>query len=74
MTDLPASPSTAPQTGRVESRSIDWVTLSERGGTARSLFPLWFMANANITTLATGMLGAVIARPLLDAPLPDFTA
>lgn len=69
MTDLPASPSTAPQTGRVESRSIDWVPLSERGGTARSLFPLWFMANANITTLATGMLGAALGATLAQSLL-----
>lgn len=44
----------------IESRSIEWVPLSERGGSPKSLFSLWFMSNANITTLATGMLGAAL--------------
>lgn len=45
---------------RIESRSIDWVPLSERTGKPWSLFSLWFMSNANITTLASGMLGAAL--------------
>ncbi|UOR02158.1 cytosine permease [Leucobacter allii] len=44
----------------IESRSIEWVPLDERGGSPKSLFSLWFMSNANITTLATGMLGAAL--------------
>nr|WP_205881164.1 cytosine permease [Leucobacter insecticola] len=44
----------------IESRSIEWVPLNERSGSPKSLFSLWFMSNANITTLATGMLGAAL--------------
>jgi nucleobase:cation symporter-1, NCS1 family len=67
---------TAPATGteshapeRIESRSIDWVPLSERRGKPWSLFPLWFMSNANITTLATGMLGAALGGSLATSLL-----
>ena len=49
---------------RIESRSIDWVPLNERRGKPWTLFPLWFMSNANITTLATGMLGAALGASL----------
>jgi len=42
----------------VEIKSIDWVPLNERRGKPTTLFPLWFMSNANLTTLATGMVGA----------------
>lgn len=53
--------STPPRHGeRIESRSIDWVPLAERSGKPWSLFSLWFMSNANVTTLATGMLGAAL--------------
>ncbi|MFC0681355.1 purine-cytosine permease family protein [Lysobacter korlensis] len=54
---------------RVESRSIDWVPLTERHGKPWSLFPLWFMSNANITTLATGMLGAALGANLTTSLL-----
>ncbi len=54
---------------RVESRSIDWVPLSERGGKPWSLFSLWFMSNANVTTLATGMLGAALGATFLTSVL-----
>ncbi|GGK92627.1 cytosine permease [Salinibacterium xinjiangense] len=49
-----------PAKGLVESRSIDWVPLNERHGRPWTLFPLWFMSNANVTTLTTGMLGAAL--------------
>lgn len=64
---LTPSPRTAGSPGVVESRSIDWVPLSERRGKAWSLFPLWFMSNANVTTLATGMLGAALGASLLTS-------
>ena len=54
---------------RIESRSIDWVPLTERGGKPWSLFPLWFMSNANVTTLATGMLGAALGATFLSSLL-----
>ncbi|MFE4834930.1 purine-cytosine permease family protein [Arthrobacter sp. NPDC056691] len=53
----------------VESRSIDWVPLTERRGKSWSLFPLWFMSNANVTTLATGMLGAALGASFLTSLL-----
>ncbi|MGI8457157.1 MAG: purine-cytosine permease family protein [Propionibacteriaceae bacterium] len=55
-----ASTATTRRGTRIESRSIDWVPLSERTGKPWSLFSLWFMSNANVTTLATGMLGAAL--------------
>lgn len=54
---------------RVESRSIDWVPLTERRGKPWTLFPLWFMSNANVTTLATGMLGAALGANLATSLL-----
>ena len=54
---------------RIESRSIDWVPLTERHGKPGTLFPLWFMSNANITTLATGMLGAALGANLTTSLL-----
>lgn len=64
MTQTPDAVEAPRRPGRVESRSIDWVPLAERRGRAWSLFPLWFMANANVTTLATGMLGAALGATL----------
>ncbi|BDI23201.1 cytosine permease [Herbiconiux sp. L3-i23] len=51
---------TAPSRPAVEVKSIDWVPLDERRGKPTTLFPLWFMSNANLTTLATGMVGAAL--------------
>jgi NCS1 family nucleobase:cation symporter-1 len=41
----------------VEIRSIDYVPLSERHGKLWHLGPLWFMGNAQIATLAVGVVG-----------------
>jgi NCS1 nucleoside transporter family len=43
--------------GGVEVRSIDYVPLTERHGKLWHLGPLWFMSNAQIATLAVGLLG-----------------
>src|SRR5436309_2161232 len=43
--------------GGIEVRSIDYVPLSERHGKLWHLGPLWFMSNAQIATLAVGVLG-----------------
>ncbi|WP_083587288.1 purine-cytosine permease family protein [Agrococcus sp. Marseille-P2731] len=50
----------SPRVESIESKSIDFVPLDERKGSVASLFPLWFMSNANLTTLATGMLGVAM--------------
>ncbi len=42
--------------GGVEVRSIDYVPLSERHGKLWHLGPLWFMSNAQIATLAVGLV------------------
>jgi nucleobase:cation symporter-1, NCS1 family len=42
--------------GGVEVRSIDYVPLDERHGRVPDLGPLWFMSNAQIATLAVGLV------------------
>jgi NCS1 nucleoside transporter family len=42
---------------RLEVRSIDYVPLNERHGRIWHLGPLWFMSNAQIATLAVGLIG-----------------
>ncbi len=44
------------RTSRLEVRSIDYVPLSERHGKLWHLGPLWFMSNAQIATLAVGLI------------------
>jgi nucleobase:cation symporter-1, NCS1 family len=39
-----------------ETRSIDYVPLAERHGKVSHIGPLWFMSNAQIATLATGLI------------------
>src|SRR5690349_3776717 len=47
---------TQPRPGGLEVRSIDYVPLSERHGKVWHLGPLWFMSNAQIATLAVGLI------------------
>ncbi len=68
-TTTPATSDRSDAGARIESRSIDWVPLSERTGKPWSLFPLWFMSNANITTLATGMVGASLGASFVTSLL-----
>src|SRR6185436_20076716 len=49
----------------VEVRSIDYVPLSERHGERWHLGPLWFMGNAQIATLAVGVVGIEAGGNLL---------
>ena len=58
-----------PDTSAIESKSIDWVPINERRGKPSTLFPLWFMSNANLTTLATGMVGASLGASFLSSLL-----
>jgi nucleobase:cation symporter-1, NCS1 family len=41
----------------VEVRSIDYVPLRDRHGSVRHLGPVWFQGNAQLATLAVGLLG-----------------
>jgi NCS1 family nucleobase:cation symporter-1 len=48
----------------VESRSIDYIPASERHGSVRSLFTVWFAANMQITTVVTGALAVIVGLSL----------
>lgn len=50
------STSAATPSRGLEVRSIDYVPLSERHGKVSHIGPLWFMSNAQIATLATGLI------------------
>lgn len=43
----------------IETRSIDYIPLAERHGKVRDLWPLWFMGDAHLATLATGAISVV---------------
>lgn len=47
----------SPSAGSVEIRSIDYVPVTERHGKPWHLGPVWFQGNAQISTLAVGLLG-----------------
>nr|MDP9167780.1 cytosine permease [Actinomycetota bacterium] len=49
----------------LESRSIDYVPLDERHGKLWHLGPLWFMSNAQIATLAVGLISITGGGTLL---------
>ncbi len=49
---------------QVEKRSIDFIPPSERHGQPGSLFFIWFGANMNITTIASGVLPVVLGLNL----------
>ena len=44
---------------RIETRSIDYVPSSERHGDVKHLLPVWFQGNANLPSLAVGLLGVL---------------
>ncbi|MFR0354516.1 purine-cytosine permease family protein [Streptomyces sediminimaris] len=50
------STSSKPRVSGMETRSIDYVPLDERHGKLWHLGPLWFMSNAQIATLAVGLI------------------
>jgi len=49
----------------IERRSIDYVPLAERHGRAWHLWPVWFAGDANLATLAVGVLGITLGGNLL---------
>jgi nucleobase:cation symporter-1, NCS1 family len=57
---------------QVEVRSIDYVPLNERHGQLWHLGPLWFMGNAQIATLAVGVVGVSLGGNLLWSLIAVF--
>lgn len=51
----------------VERHSIDFIPASERHGSIRSLFTLWFASNMQLTTVVTGVAVVAVGLPLLWA-------
>ena len=49
----------------LEVRSIDYVPLKERHGKVSSIGPLWFMSNAQIATLAVGLISITTGGNLI---------
>jgi purine-cytosine permease-like protein len=49
----------------IEKRSIDYVPCAERHGKVWHLWPVWFAGDANLATLAVGVLGITLAGNLL---------
>lgn len=67
-----STPDAGPErTLAVERRSIDFIPESERHGTARSLFNIWFAANMQVTAIVTGALLVIIGLSLPWAILAD---
>jgi NCS1 family nucleobase:cation symporter-1 len=62
---MSAEATTGGRRGGLEVRSIDYVPLSERHGKLWHLGPLWFMSNAQIATLAVGVLGVTTGGNLI---------
>jgi NCS1 family nucleobase:cation symporter-1 len=51
--------------GAVEVHSIDYIPETERHGKVTDQFTLWFLGNANLATLAVGLLAMGLGLPLL---------
>ena len=49
----------------VECRSIEYVPLSERRGKVWHLWPVWFSGDANLATVATGVVGGALGGNLM---------
>ncbi len=49
----------------IESRSIDYVPHAERHGKVRDLWPVWFSGEANLATLAVGVIGVALGESML---------
>src|SRR5215472_11647057 len=49
----------------IEKRSIDYVPCAERHGKVWHLWPVWFAGDANLATLAVGVLGINLGGNLL---------
>jgi purine-cytosine permease-like protein len=49
----------------VEKRSIEYVPLAERHGKVWHLWPVWFSGDANLATVATGVVGVALGGHLV---------
>jgi NCS1 family nucleobase:cation symporter-1 len=49
----------------IEKRSIDYVPCAERHGKVWHLWPVWFAGDANLATLAVGVIGITLGGNLL---------
>jgi purine-cytosine permease-like protein len=49
----------------VEKRSIEYVPLAERHGKVWHLWPVWFSGDANLATVATGVVGVALGGHLM---------
>ena len=54
-----------PHAPLIEKRSIDYVPCAERHGKVWHLWPVWFSGDANLPTLAVGVLGITLGGNLL---------
>ncbi|HET7521084.1 MAG TPA: cytosine permease [Candidatus Limnocylindria bacterium] len=63
MTTARAQAEAAP--GVIEAHSIDYIPQSERHGKVTDQFTLWFLGNANLSTLAVGLIAMTLGLPLL---------
>ena len=54
-----------PTTRGVEVHSIDYIPQSERHGRVTDQFTLWFLGNANLATLAVGLIAMGLGLPLV---------
>ena len=57
----------------IESRSIDYVPLSERRGKVWHLWPVWFTGDAHLATLATGAIAVSMGASLVWAAIAIVT-
>ena len=53
------------QPGVVEVHSIDYIPQRERHGKVSDQFTLWFLGNANLATLAVGLIAMTLGLPLV---------
>jgi nucleobase:cation symporter-1, NCS1 family len=51
--------------GAIEVHSIDYIPQSERHGKVTDQFTLWFLGNANLATLAVGLIAMSLGLPLV---------
>ena len=65
MRETAALDEAAPQT--IERHSIDYIPQRERHGKVRDQFTLWFLGNAELATLAVGLIGISLGLSLFWA-------